>query len=285
MRPPPKRPSAAAPQGAPRPEGDLGAARRSPKAAVGDAGPFERPPKRPSAASPQGARAAFIFDIDGTIIDSMPFHGKSWEAFFARHGVRYEGEAFLRATAGRTGTEIMRERFGPMSDEAAWALVHEKEDVYRELFRPVFREIEGFRAFARRARAEGVKVACATAGDAKNIAFALAGLGMEGEFDALAGAHDVARGKPEPDLFLLAAQRMGADPARCIVFEDAPLGIEGARRAGMHAVGITSGETAERLAGPHVLAAIPHYRGLAPRHIIDLANDRASRPAAPAGTA
>ena len=99
---------------------------------------------------------------------------------------------------------------------------------------------------------------------------------MEREFDALAGAHDVRRGKPEPDLFLLAAERMGADPAECIVFE-------GARRAGMHAVGVTSGETAERLAGPHVLAAIPHYRGLAPRAIIELALNRTPRAAAREG--
>ena len=76
----------------------------------------------------------FIFDIDGTIIDSMPWHGRSWEAFFARHDLPYEGEGFLRRTAGRTGTEIMRELFGPMDDAHAWALVHEKEDVYRELF-------------------------------------------------------------------------------------------------------------------------------------------------------
>ena len=226
---------------------------------------------------------AFVFDIDGTIIDSMPFHGESWRVFLERRGVAYGGEAFLRQSAGRTGVELMRELFGAMSDEAAWALVHEKEDAYRELFRPAFREIDGFRDFARRARSEGVRIACATAGDAKNIAFALEGLGMAGEFDALAGAHDVARGKPEPDLFLLAAARLGVDPAGCVVFEDAPLGIEGARRAGMHAVGVTSGETAERLAGPHVLAAIPHYRGLAPRSIIDLAQDRARRAAARVG--
>lgn len=228
------------------------------------------PPKRPAAAS-GGSRPAFIFDIDGTIIDSMPFHGRSWQVFLERRGVRYEGETFLRATAGRTGVEIMREMFGSMSDEAALALVHEKEDVYRELFRPAFREIAGFREFARAARAAGVRIACATAGDAKNIAFAVEGLGMAGEFDALAGAHDVARGKPNPDLFLLAAERMGADPARCIVFEDAPLGIEGARRAGMHAVGVTSGESAERLAGPHVLAAIADYRGRSPHDFVDLA--------------
>ena len=222
---------------------------------------------------------AFVFDIDGTIIDSMPFHGESWRVFLERRGVAYGGEAFLRQSAGRTGVELMRELFGAMSDEAAWALVHEKEDVYRELFRPAFREVPGFRTFARAARAAGIRIACATAGDARNIAFALDGLGMAGECDATAGAHDVARGKPRPDLFLLAAARIDADPAACVVFEDAPLGIEGARRAGMRAVAITSSEPAARLAGPHVLTALADYRGVAPRDIIDLA-ERAHTPAA-----
>ena len=221
----------------------------------------------------------FIFDIDGTIIDSMPWHGRSWEAFFTRYDLPYEGDSFLRRTAGRTGTEIMRELFGPMDDARAWSLVHEKEDVYRELFAASFTEIPGFRDFARAARRDGIRIACATAGDAKNIAFALAGLGMADEFDAVAGAHDVRRGKPEPDLFLLAARRAGVDPKRAIVFEDAPLGIEGARRAGMKAVAITSGEPAETLAGPHVLATVPDYRGITPAHILDLAARAASRAA------
>ena len=224
--------------------------------------------------------AAFIFDIDGTIVDSMPWHGRSWKVFLERRGLAYGGEAFLRRTAGRTGTELMRELFGPMDDARAWALVHEKESVYRELFAPSFREIAGFREFARRAQADGIRLACATAGDADNIAFALRHLGMEHAFDGVAGGHDVRHGKPAPDLFLLAARRIGVDPAECIVFEDAPLGIEGARRAGMHCVAVTSGESAETLAGPHVLAAVADYSGIGPRTIVDLAQRARSRCAA-----
>ena len=209
----------------------------------------------------------------------MPYHGRSWAAFFARHDVPYEGEAFLRRTAGRTGVELMREMFGPLSDAEAWARVHEKEAIYRDLFRPVFREITGFREFARRAKSSGIRIACATAGDANNIAFAVEGLDMVDEFDALVGAHDVAHGKPEPDLFLLAAERMAIDPRDCIVFEDAPLGIEAARRAGMYAIGITSGEPASKLAAPeHVLAAIPDYRSLEPLQVFDMARTRAPQP-------
>ena len=222
---------------------------------------------------------AFIFDIDGTIIDSMPYHGKSWEVFFARRGRAYAGESFLRGSAGRTGVELMRELFGPLSDTDAWVLVHEKETIYRDLFRPVFSEIAGFRDFARRAKAAGIRIACATAGDADNLAFAIKGLDMGSEFDALVGAQDVANGKPAPDLFLLAAKRMGAAPADCIVFEDAPLGIEAARRASMSAIAVTSGEPAAKLAAPvHVLTAIADYIDLDPLRVLAMARRAAPLP-------
>ncbi|MEO8302589.1 MAG: HAD family phosphatase [Betaproteobacteria bacterium] len=209
--------------------------------------------------------AAFIFDIDGTIIDSMPYHQKSWDVFLARHGAVTVGEDFFRRTAGRTGTEVMRELMGPLSDEDAHALVREKESIYRELFAPEFREIAGFGDFARAAKSAGVRLACATAGDPDNIAFAVGGLKMPGFFDAVVGAHDVARGKPDPDMFLLAAERLGVPPAQCLVFEDAPLGIEGARRAGMRAVAIASTVPAAELGAPaHVVARARDFTTLDP---------------------
>lgn len=206
---------------------------------------------------------AFIFDIDGTIIDSMRFHERSWDVFLTRRGVPTVGEDFFRRTAGRTGVEVMRELFGARPEPDLHALVREKEEIYRELFAPEFREIAGFRAFAREAKAAGVRLACATAGDPDNIAFALSGLAMDDFFDAAVGAHDVARGKPEPDLFLLAAQRVGVAPAHCLVFEDAPLGIEAARRAGMRAVAIASTVPAEELGAPrHVIARATDFTTL-----------------------
>jgi len=206
---------------------------------------------------------AFIFDIDGTIIDSMPHHERSWEVFLAKRGMPTAGEDFFRRTAGRTGVEVMRELFGSLSDADAHAFVREKEGIYRDLFRPDFREIEGFKAFARAAKSAGVRLACATAGDPDNIAFALGGLEMQAFFDAAVGAHDVAHGKPEPDLFLLAAKRVGARPSECLVFEDAPLGIEAARRAGMRAVAIASTVPADELGAPaHVVARAQDFTTL-----------------------
>jgi HAD superfamily hydrolase (TIGR01509 family) len=219
---------------------------------------------------------AFIFDIDGTMIDSMPFHSQAWRAFETRHGLPPADADFFRRTAGRTGFELMRELFGGRSEAELQALVREKETIYRDLFAARFREIAGFAAFARAAKAAGVRVACASAGDPDNIAFALGGLGMRDFFDAAVGAHDVARGKPEPDLFLLAAQRIGAAPAECIVFEDAPLGIEAARRAGMLAVAIASTLRSDELAtSSHVIACARDFTTLD----LDALIERISAPA------
>jgi beta-phosphoglucomutase-like phosphatase (HAD superfamily) len=208
--------------------------------------------------------AALIFDMDGTMIDSMPFHRNSWIDFAALHGIGMSIDEMMRRTTGRTGAECMQELFGrPMAREESLRLVQQKEVLYRQAFAPpVFREVAGFRAFAAHARALGLKLGVGTAGDAHNIAFALEHLALPEAPHAVVGGDEGLPGKPEPAIFLEVARRLAVAPAHCIVFEDAPLGIEAARRAGMRAVAVCTGHTAEELDGPHVLAAIDHYAGL-----------------------
>jgi beta-phosphoglucomutase-like phosphatase (HAD superfamily) len=208
--------------------------------------------------------AALIFDMDGTMIDSMPFHRDSWIDFAALHGVGMSVDEMMRRTTGRNGAECMSELFGrAIAHDEAWALVRKKESLYREAFAPpAFREVAGFRAFASHARSLGFKVGVGTAGDAHNIAFALEHLALDEPPHAVVGGDEGLPGKPEPAIFLEVARRLNVAPAHCVVFEDAPLGIEAARRAGMRAVAVCTGHTAEELAGPHVLAAIDHYAGL-----------------------
>ncbi|MCA0214870.1 MAG: HAD family phosphatase [Proteobacteria bacterium] len=207
--------------------------------------------------------SALIFDMDGTMIDSMPFHGKSWAEFTRRHGVDMTPEEILRRTTGRNGAECMQVLFD--RDFAAGelqALIDEKEAIYRELFAPVFAEVSGFRSFAGQARARGLKIGVGTAGDRHNIAFAFTHLAMADEPHAVVGGDEGLPGKPEPAIFLEAARRMGAVAGECIVFEDAPFGIEAARRAGMRAVAVCTSHGADELAGPHVLASVRDYNEL-----------------------
>ncbi len=213
-----------------------------------------------AAASGVGPFHALIFDMDGTMIDSMGHHRLSWIEFSRRHAIDIEIDEMMRRTTGRTGAECMNELFGrEFSPTESWALIAEKEGIYRELFAPVFREVAGFRAFAAGAHAQGLGIGVGTAGDRHNIAFALQRLSMQPAPRVIVGGDEGLAGKPEPAIFLEVARRLGVKPAHCVVFEDAPLGIEAARRAGMGAVAVCSGHSAHDLAGPHVLAAIDDY--------------------------
>ena len=203
---------------------------------------------------------AFIFDMDGTMIDSMGHHRLSWIEFARRHALDIEIDDLMRRTTGRTGAECMNELFQrPFDRDESWALIAEKEQIYRELFAPEFREVAGFRAFAARAHAQGLALGVGTAGDRHNIAFAMQHLAMPNAPRAIVGGDEGFAGKPDPAIFLEVARRLGVAPEHCVVFEDAPFGIAAARRAGMHAVAVCTSHSAEELAGPHVLAAIEHY--------------------------
>lgn len=206
---------------------------------------------------------ALIFDMDGTMINSMPYHAQSWLTFSQRHGLAIDVADLMRRTTGRNGVECVRELFQrEMTDAEALALIGEKEAIYRELFAPDFSEVLGFKSFAQQALERGLKVGVGTASDQHNIAFSLSNLQMPVAPHAVVGGDEGLPGKPEPAIFLEVAHRMTTRAGACIVFEDAPFGIEAARRAGMRAVAICTTHSAAELAGPHVVASVRDYREL-----------------------
>ena len=204
---------------------------------------------------------ALIFDMDGTMIDSMPHHTSTWLDFAQKHGVDMAIDDLMRRTTGRTGLECVRLLLDQpdMADAQAMLLLHEKEQLYRDIFGPIFKEVAGFSAFYAACRALGLKVGVGTAGDIHNVDFALGHLQMNPPPDAIARGDEGLPGKPEPAIFLEAAKRMNAGTSGCIVFEDAPFGIEAARRAGMRAVAICTTYSAADLSGPHVVAHAANY--------------------------
>jgi HAD superfamily hydrolase (TIGR01509 family) len=207
--------------------------------------------------------SALIFDMDGTMVESMPAHARSWDEFSRRHDIAMPVDEILRRTTGRTGVECIRILMGEdVPEERALALIGEKEAIYRDIFAREFREVAGFAKFARIAQQRGLKIAVATAGDKNNLRFVLDRLDLSRAPDAEVRGDQGLPGKPEPDIFRKAARMLGAEAAECIVFEDAPFGIEAARRAGMRAVAICSTHKADELAGPHVLASVRDYEEL-----------------------
>jgi beta-phosphoglucomutase len=184
---------------------------------------------------------AFIFDMDGTMVDNMEFHTQSWLELFTTLGVQLDAEEFQRQTSGKTTGETLRQIIGPhLSDDEIVALSERKESLYRNLYGPHLKPVAGLISFLDAARRLDIPMAVATSAGRGNIQFVLDGLGVTSYFKVIAGGEDVQHSKPHPEMFLIAAQRLGTRPEHCLVFEDSLAGIEAARRAGMKAIVVTT---------------------------------------------
>ena len=207
---------------------------------------------------------ALLFDLDGTLIDSMPLHHEAWVEWHARRGVTMVADSFFAATAGRSNAEILADMFPQHSVDEHVAMADDKEAIYREFATRSLALIAGAQRFIEEARAAGLKLAVCTASTLPNMALAFERHGIDTWVDTITSPADGLRGKPHPDIFLEAARRLGIAPRDCVVFEDAPLGIEGARRAGMKAVALTTTLPADAFAGhDNVIAIAPDFTRLA----------------------
>lgn len=204
------------------------------------------------------ARKAFLFDLDGTLIDSMPLHEAAWKQWHLSQGLPFDDAGFFAATAGRTNAEILGELFPGHSEEALWQMAEAKEALYREVARTQLQMIPGFDPLHARARNLQFGLAICTASPVGNMTVAFERFGLDKKVDTILSPADGLPGKPEPHLFLEAARRLQVAPADCIVFEDAPLGVEAARRAGMRAVALTTTLPAAHFESfPNLIACVP----------------------------
>ena len=181
---------------------------------------------------------AFIFDLDGTLADTMPAHFLAWTAIARKHGLLFPEPRFY-ALGGVPTTKIaamLIQEAGLSLDAQAIAL--EKEQAYFDGLGPDgIQGIQPVLELARRHRAEG-PLAIASGGVRRVVMRSLEALGIVDWFDAIVAAEDTARHKPEPDVFLEAARRLNAEPAACTVYEDTDIGLEAARRAGMRGIDV-----------------------------------------------
>jgi len=177
--------------------------------------------------------------MDGTLLDSAEYHWLAWRDIMHREGHPITNEQF-RATFGQRNDTILRSYFGPdLSDAEVARIGDAKEICYRELVRERgIALLPGVGRWLARLREQGWRQAIASAAPRANIEALSAVLGIASFFDALVSSEDVQRGKPDPQVFLLAAERLKVPPVRCVVLEDAPAGIAAAHRAGMRAIGV-----------------------------------------------
>ncbi|HEV3299887.1 MAG TPA: HAD family phosphatase [Planctomycetaceae bacterium] len=213
---------------------------------------------------------AAIFDMDGVLIDSYRAHFESWRRVAAENGRDYTETQFA-AGFGRTSREVIAEQWQgePLSDERIAEIDRRKEALFREIISRDFPAMEGAVELIESLVHAGFRVAVGSSGPAENVQLSIEQLGVGRLLSATVTGDDVKRGKPDPQVFLIAAERMRVPPARCVVVEDAPVGVEAARRGGMHVIALAStGRTVEQLRAADLV--VNSLRELSPKRFEDV---------------
>lgn len=185
---------------------------------------------------------AYLFDLNGTIIDDMQFHAIAWREILNDDlGQNLTHEDVVRQMYGKN-SELLERVFGKgyFTDEKINELSLEKERRYQKAYKPHLRLIEGLGQFLDDAQKAGIKMAIGSAAIPFNIDFVLDNLNLRKYFNVIVSADDVALSKPNPDTFTKAADALGIEYSKCLVLEDAPKGVEAAQNAGMDCLVITT---------------------------------------------
>ncbi|OOQ58234.1 hypothetical protein BC343_11365 [Mucilaginibacter pedocola] len=200
--------------------------------------------------------------MDGTLVDNTPFHYKAWQLLFAKYDLpELSRETYKASISGVPIPVTVRRYFADADEELIKTISHEKQAFYQQEYRPYLRAINGLENFLAELKDAGVKMAVATSSDMDDVNFIFDVVPIRQYFDVIITGDRVSKPKPDPQIFLKAADDVGARPENCLVFEDSTSGLQAGNAAGMKVVGITTAHPAETVAKVASLV-IDDYAGL-----------------------
>jgi beta-phosphoglucomutase len=200
--------------------------------------------------------------MDGVLVDTARAHFESWQVIAREYGTEITWEAFHR-TFGRPNHQIIPELLGrPVSPEELRRIDRRKEEAFRKIVRDSIQPLPGVVELIRGLHGAGFRLGLGSSGPPENIRAILKALEVEPFFEAVVSGHDVERGKPAPDVFLMVAERLGVEPEACLVVEDVPAGVEAAHAAGMKCTAVTTTHGAASLEAAEVV--LEDLAGFAP---------------------
>ena len=190
---------------------------------------------------------AIIWDMDGVIADTSLYHLKGWQIVLRKRGVNYTEEDFQRNT-GKRNDSIIKSTLGKnLPQKEIMAIAREKDETFRQLMGQNIRPFPGVFKLITSVKEHGFKIAIGSAAPMENIQLITQSLKIDNCFDAIVSSWEVTKGKPDPQIFLLAAQKLGVEAEHCIVIEDAITGVAASQRAGMHCIAVTNTNSKEDL--------------------------------------
>jgi len=218
-----------------------------------------------------------IFDIDGVLLDSYKIHYECWRSIAEKHSITLSEKDF-DPLFGRRGNEIVRQIWGEdLSAEQVVSIYKEKQALYRENLQRNFPKMDGAIQLIDDLAAQGFVLGIGSSAPPENVEMSLHGLNRAKVFKAVVTGSDVTRGKPDPEVFLVAAQRMGVAASYCAVIEDAVAGIAAALAGGMTAIALAGTAAPESLTMAHLV--VTSLRQLTPERIFELILKRRNRSA------
>jgi len=183
---------------------------------------------------------AVIWDMDGVIADTGAFHCRSWQFAFNKQGITFTEADFQRIFGQRNDTIIRLILGREVTQSEIESIANDKEVYFRETVKSHVRPFPGVMALLKTQKTHGISAAVASSAPLENIQLILAEAGIADYFQAIVFGKEVSEGKPSPQVFLKAAEKLGVEPANCIVIEDAVAGVAGAKRAGMRCIAVTN---------------------------------------------
>lgn len=199
-------------------------------------------------------RLAILFDMDGVIVDSNPYHKLAFQAFLKQHNIALTDEELKTKVFGRPNKEIMSYIFkddATQEQSEIWA--NEKEALFRDMYKADIQAVKGLIPFLQMLKGMKVATAVGTSAPVANLNFVLDALNIRQYFDVLLHSTDVVCGKPHPEIYLKASSNLEVHPSKCIVIEDSLPGVQAGLSAGMKVIGITTTHTPEELDNTHLV--------------------------------
>lgn len=191
---------------------------------------------------------AVLFDMDGVLVDNHAYHVKAWQQFAGKHRLSLSEQEFDQHINGRTIEAALEYFFGNRkSANKKEELAEEKEQLYRDLYRPHLQAVAGLQNVLKALKKEKKRLAVVSSAMELNIDLVLDGLNIRTYFDAVVHGAQVSKSKPAPDIYLHAAKQLSCSPQQCLVIEDSKSGIEAGWNAGMEVLALATTHTEAEL--------------------------------------
>ena len=214
--------------------------------------------------------AAVIFDMDGVLVDSNPFHLNKWIDFLNERRIPFDRETLPELILGKPNDTGFRHFLGPnLTREESKRLSEQLEETFRKVFKPHAKPLPGLDCLIRECHGAGVPMAVASSAMRKNVEFVVDALGYREYFRSLVSRNEVTHVKPDPEIYLTAARQLEVDPAQAVAFEDSYVGVEAAKNAGMKCVAVASTFPIEELR-PLADLAVPSFEAVSLERLQEL---------------